>query len=376
MKQVILNGRLSFNWSNLCIMAILIGLLHGNLYAEPYFAARTGFKCSQCHVNRTGGGKRTDYGVIYSQYKLMMANAMSEKQAFSFDPKLSNSVSIGANFRVEPTYTLKYTTKPQDAAKVPAVQGEKFETAPIRESNLYFQVDLVKDVLTYYADVSGATIREMWGMLQFGPSYYIKAGQMLLPYGIRLMDDDAFVRNVPGYTYGVSAPSIEVGIEPGPLSLIVNANDGRISSVGYFVFREMPMALRTIRLGGSYSVPVPKVDRRSNNSMGVFGMASMGMFSILAEHDLTKKDSINKVEDYVEVDFLPMQGLNFKVVMEWMTPNKLAQGHNGRRRLTLGVEPYVMQFMQLGLYYRKNDFVPQAGSENQDQVVGRVHVYF
>jgi hypothetical protein len=376
MNRADLKGRFITGWMRGFAWLLFLGAIPAQLHAEPYFAARTGFKCSQCHVNRTGGGKRTDYGVIYSQYKLMMANAMSQKQAFSFDPKLSNSVSLGANFRVEPTYTLKYTTQPTDASTAPEVLGEKFETAPIKESNIYFQVDLVKDVLMYYADVSGATIREMWGMLQFGPSFYVKAGQMLLPYGIRLMDDEAFVRKVPDYTYGVSAPSFEVGIEPGPISLIVNANDGRISSVGYVVLRELPMALRTIRLGGSYSLRVPKTERKANNSMGVFGMASMGMFSILAEHDLTKKDSINKVEDYVEVDFLPMQGLNFKAVMEWMTPNKLAQGHNGRRRITLGVEPYVMQFLQLGLYYRKNDFVPQAGSENQDQVVARAHVFF
>ncbi|MFQ5605139.1 MAG: hypothetical protein ACE5HS_17885, partial [bacterium] len=67
--------------------------------AEPYLAIRTGFKCSQCHVNRTGGGKRTAFGVIYAQTRLYTKIIQSAKRSSFFDGKLSNSVSIGANFR-------------------------------------------------------------------------------------------------------------------------------------------------------------------------------------------------------------------------------------------------------------------------------------
>ena len=35
--------------------------------AEPAFAVRTGYRCSQCHVNRSGGGMRTAFGSLYTQ---------------------------------------------------------------------------------------------------------------------------------------------------------------------------------------------------------------------------------------------------------------------------------------------------------------------
>jgi hypothetical protein len=101
------------------------------------------------------------------------------------------------------------------------------------------------------------------------------------------------------------------------------------------------------------------------------------MFTFLGERDYTKVDSINKIEDYFEVDFLPMQGLNFKATYESLWPDKnIAQAKNNQTRLTLGVEPFVVQYLQVGLYYRKNDWIPQSTSFNQDQIVGRLHVFF
>jgi len=45
-------------------------------------------------------------------------------------------------------------------------------------------------------------------------------------------------------------------------------------------------------------------------------------------------------------------------------------------RWTFGVEPFVTRFLQIGVYYRINRYIPQALTENQDDFIGRVHVFF
>ena len=48
-----------------CMLAAL-GLA-ASASAEPRFALREGLACSACHVNRTGGGMRTPFGVAWAQ---------------------------------------------------------------------------------------------------------------------------------------------------------------------------------------------------------------------------------------------------------------------------------------------------------------------
>src|SRR5215207_2326768 len=80
--------------------------------AEPYLAVREGYKCNFCHVNQTGGGKRTAVGS-------MMADVWTKppKDLFSdfasrapITGLLVDGVSIGADFRG--TNTTLFQDKP------------------------------------------------------------------------------------------------------------------------------------------------------------------------------------------------------------------------------------------------------------------------
>ncbi len=352
--------------------------LAGQAMAEPYIAVRTGLKCSQCHVNGTGGGKRTEYGEVYSQYKLLMKSAMTDARPYSFDPKLNEAISVGANFRIEAAETRPYTSKPSDGVTLPKTAPENWDAGSFKEKNLYVDVDLVKDWLKLYydKDMGGGAARELWAKVSLPGKTYVKAGQMLLPYGFRLMDDEAFVRKITGYTYGTTGMGYELGIEPGPLSLIANVTQDELSSVGSIVFTNMPI-VRTFRVGASYSLELRKKVREKKGSYGAFGGASFGMFTFLAQRDYTMDDSIKKVEDYLEMDFLPVPGFNMKAVLESLWPDRdIPVAQNRQRRIVLGMEPFITQFLQLGLYVRLNDWIPQNAEKNQDQIIGRIHVFF
>jgi hypothetical protein len=352
--------------------------------AEPYIAMRTGFKCSQCHVNKIGGGERTEYGEVYSQYQLLMTQTQDLMQAegvqSSFNPKINDMITVGGNFRMEEFVTRKYTYTDNVGAHVSPSANE----AQISEANFYMNVELIKNYLNLYMDEglegpSRGGAREMFGMVRNLPlDSYIKAGKMLLPYGLRLVDDNAFIRAKTGYTYNTTGLAAEIGLEPGPLSLTANVTDNQFSGVGSVVFRHF-------RIGGSYggswqngTTPVNGV----HYTYGPFGGFNFGRLTAMQEVDFIKGINsgnlfVPQIADLSELDFLALQGVNVKATYEYYDRDtRVAMSKNGQDRWTFGVEPFISRFLQVGLYYRINRAVPQDTVSNQDQIIGRIQVFF
>jgi hypothetical protein len=168
----------------------------------------------------------------------------------------------------------------------------------------------------------------------------------------------------------------EMGFEPGPLSLIVNATQNELATVGSLTFSGLPV-VRTVRFGGSHSYQLRKRFKKTKGAYGVFAGAAMGMFTVLGERDWIRDESVDRIADYFEVGFLPVQGFNIRGVYESYWPDRaVPQANNNQRRITLGAEPFLTQFLQVGLYFRLNEWIPQNPEKNQDEVVGRLHVFF
>ncbi|MDH3715371.1 MAG: hypothetical protein OET44_16165, partial [Gammaproteobacteria bacterium] len=212
-----------------------------NVRAEPYLAIQEGYKCSKCHVNMTGGGKRTDFANVYVQTRLStkflnwreITKADGEEDdednpyrtdstSSFFTGRLNEYVAIGGDFR-----WLYEVTEESGSPNEEAFNQ--------RKQNIYLEVDLIPErVILYQTLAEGGDAREIWGLYKnelWSEPYYLKVGQFFLPYGLRLQDDTAFTRSVTGFTYGTTDVGLEVGFEPGAWAFHVAVTNGTGSSL-------------------------------------------------------------------------------------------------------------------------------------------------
>ena len=81
---------------------------------EPHLALRTGLKCSQCHVNKSGGGGRNDFGSAWAQTSLPIRTEGFRTRG------LNDWVAIGVDLRMLAAASVSETTPSRGKTGVPA----------------------------------------------------------------------------------------------------------------------------------------------------------------------------------------------------------------------------------------------------------------
>jgi hypothetical protein len=356
---------------------------------EPYFAVREGYKCSQCHSNRTGGGKRNGFGLIYTQTTLphtvvsfatlqkLFSNTASSDQGTFVGATLADFLSFGGDLRVENRTVFE---------QGPLDSRNEFN---VTEANLYVEANLLRDILTLYVDErlgpGAAGSREIFGLVhlpQLG-NLYIKGGKILLPYGWRLQDDSAFIRDRTGINYANPDTGIEFGIEPGPLSFSLAVTNGTAGGSEDNLFKQITLrgeaVFRHWRAGWSFSYNDTDVARRV--MYGPFAGLSFGRFTLLGEVDVIEDrdaasgSTTTQVAVFSALNVLIVRGVNFKLSYEYLDPD-VDVDNNARTRLVIALEPFVTQFFQLRLQYRLNDSIPQRPAERADEVRLEMHLFY
>src|ERR1700744_4841420 len=71
----------------------------GCAYAEPYLAVQTGLKCTQCHVNPTGGGLRGPYGDVFAQTAMPATHLDTGPDVWTGN--VSSFLRVGGDLRAE-----------------------------------------------------------------------------------------------------------------------------------------------------------------------------------------------------------------------------------------------------------------------------------
>ncbi len=303
---------------------------------------------------------------------LMQAKADSpEDYSTFFNPSIGKFISFGADFRFD---------------NVTRTRGEDDETQNAfrtREANTYLLANLIDGFLSFYLDekvAPGVSNREIYGLVRFPLlNAYFKAGNFMQPYGFRILDDSAFIRQVTGFNYTISQEGVELGIEPGPLSISFALTEGAdddypslFSTVGSLVFRNF-------RVGGSFAYD--NAEGVSRTVFGGFYGLHLGKFTFLGEFDrIRDRDKENKITTnqhvfLVELNYLAFKGFNTKITYEFLDPDTDIK-KDEIQRLSFGIEPFITQFFQLSLFYRRNFHRANVPVRLADELIFEIHTFF
>ena len=351
--------------------------------AEPYLAVRSGLKCMACHVNPGGGGKRTEFGAAYGQTafareQLDPATGQVGPSAGAMPAmwtgKLNDQVALGSDLRA----TLQ-------SVKVP---GSKATLAfnPTR-AQIYLEVKPLAERLSLYLDErvapGAATNRETYTLLWFADrSAYVKAGRMFIPFGLRVEDDTAFIRQVSGVNFNSSDDGVEAGLEIGPWSAAVSVTNGAAGGVETNRGKQISALASYVRpdwrVGLSASVNRNGGADRSMQS--VFGGLRLGIVSALASAVYIADDGtpIGRVKHWaslVEANIEAAKGHNLKLSCEYYDPNAAVR-EDQRVRYSAVWEFVPFQFTQFRLGARKSSGIPQNNAQNASDVFLQWHAFF
>ena len=337
-----------------------------------------------CHVNPTGGGKRTEFGSIYSQTamaaerldpatgKALPAGAPSDAAVWT--GKLNDYLAIGSDLRAN----LSGTRVPNSPSTV------AFD--PTR-AQLYLEVKPIVDRLTIYLDErvapGSATNRETYAMLWFANrSAYVKAGRMFVPFGLRIEDDSAFIRQVTGTSFNSSDDGVEGGFELGPWSAQVSvtngAGGGTETNRGKLISSLFGFVQPAWRVGLSASTNFNGDADRSMQS--IFAGLRTGRISWLASavyitDDGTPTGRLKQWATLAEGNYEAAKGHNLKLTYEYYDPNSDVK-EDQRERYSAVWEYMPFQFTQFRLGARKNSGIPQNNAQNATELFLQWHAFF
>lgn len=374
-------------------------------FAEPYMAVREGLPCSACHVNVTGGGKRTDLVATHANEILRVPDwdfmGTFNRPAEAFTGEVNQYIGVGADLRVDYNAVFQDTPDADGLVDNDKVFRGNLESNEIDVSEAvgYFEVRLIPEVLTLYVDQAVApntNNREAWAMVRL-PWWgsFLKAGRMFLPYGLQLQDDTAFIRGGyngsanTGFSFDQQQAGFEVGVQPDPFSAVFAVSNGpsgdtdvQVTGTVSAMFTDLPV-VRNVYVGGSFSHVNPP--SASTTLFGFFGGFNIENLTLLGEVDFRYDDNqITGFEDvgtflaYAEANYLFFDWLNAKFVFNYADDDgDLADlGNDSENRFAIGLEPFLNRFFQPRLFYYVGNGVRNNASHNQSVLLAQLHFFF
>ena len=359
--------------SRLAAALALLLLGAAGAHAEPYLAVANGYKCGQCHVNPTGGGERTPFGEIFAQNVLPAKHLDTGSDVWT--GALNRFISIGGDLRYDFL-----------AQQVPGSKTtNQFE---MEETRLYLEASVIPERLLVYVDEQvapgGALNREAWGMFWSADhTWYVKGGQMYLPFGLRLEDQSAFVQTLTGINMLNPDQGAEVGWEKGHWDAQLAVSNGTASGATKSNGKQESLQLQYVESRWRAGVAANFNDSAgdgSRDAFAVFGGLKTGPIAWLAQAEVVNDHSLpagpgngsRKLATLLEGNYSPARGHNIKVTYEYMDPDREVS-NDQQTRWSFVYELTPIQFLQLRFGARLNDGIPQLPAEHLKTYFVQLH---
>lgn len=338
--------------------------------AEPYLAVQQGYACSSCHVNPTGGGLRSEFGDIIAENVLAATTLPLGDQAWL--GHVTDSVRVGADLRADWSST-----------SIP--HGSEQRLFSLEQVRAYADVAVIPQRLELYVDEllapGAATSMEAYGKYtDAGGAWYVKAGRFYLPFGWRLQDNTAFVREVTGISMTTPDTGVELGFERPGWSAQLDLTNGAANATsgsGHQLTGQVVSIQSAWRTGVAASLTQSEAGNRRVG--GLFAGLRTGPVAWLAEGDVAYDEGFSggprtMLASLIEADWAVLRGHNLKLTFEYQDPDRHVQ-NNGATRASCVYEYTPIQFLQLRAGYRRWKGIPQSDQQNQTLAFLELHVF-
>lgn len=336
--------------------------------AEPYLAVQQGYKCSACHVNPTGGGLRTAFGIAFAENVMPARGLPAAMPVWSGD--FGERLRGGGDVRA----SVRRTQLPNSAAQ---------RESGLDQLRLYANLELLPQRLAVYVDAAvapgNAQLLEAYGKLSDAATgLYIKAGQFYLPFGWRLQDQTALVREVTGI--GMTAPDsgVELGLDRPDWSAQIDVSRNMAnadSGFGNRVTGQLVWVRSLFRVGSAASYLRSSAGER--HLAGVFAGFRSGAVAWLGEADLVLDSGFpegtrSMAVGLAEADWALRKGHNLKFTAEYFDPDRAVR-EDQKTRWSLLYEWTPIPFVQLRVGFRRLRGIPQNDFDNRHALFVEIH---
>lgn len=342
--------------------------------AEPYLAIETGLKCSTCHVNPTGGGKRNLFGMAYARTQIAARMIMVDDDPQFWNSQITNWLGVGGDYRGG--FSSTDLSGPADVSD--------WST---QKAAVYLEIEPIEGLLTLYADeqlAPGDSLnREAYVLVTPAQGKFtIKAGQFFLPFGHRLQDDNSFVRQRSGINFTTPDEGFELGLELPRWSAQAAFTDGTAGAGSAPGKEQTSLSASYIRprwrVGASYNLSEDPLGDR--DMVGVFAGWRTGPIAWLAEIDLIEDELPGGQDTETEATLIEgnwrfRKGHNLKFSYEFLDPSdNIIEDEEERYSIVWEYSPF--QLFQVRSGYRVYNGVPLIPVTNRDEFFLELHAFF